>query len=81
LGVNSSASNPGDGVSEVVLSLSHQKGKKTNKTKQNNTKQKKPQSVPSSNAMQFQQAFQHADVVWLLSHQRKKEKKSLETVL
>jgi hypothetical protein len=27
-------SNPGDAVSEVVLSLSHQRGKKPNKTKQ-----------------------------------------------
>jgi hypothetical protein len=33
-GVSPSASNPGDGVSEVVLSLSHQRGKKTkNKAK------------------------------------------------
>jgi hypothetical protein len=37
---------------EVVLSLSHQRGKKPNKTKQHKTKQKKPpQSVPSSNAI------------------------------
>jgi hypothetical protein len=39
-GVSPSASNPGDGVSEVVLS-SHQGGKKPNQTKQNNTKQTK----------------------------------------
>jgi hypothetical protein len=44
--VSPSASNPGDGVSEV-LSLSHQKEKKQkkNKTKQN---------FPSSDAIQFQ---------------------------
>jgi hypothetical protein len=45
------SSNPGDGVSEIVL-LSHQRGKKT-QIKQNKTKQKTPQSVPSSNAIQF----------------------------
>jgi hypothetical protein len=32
-GVSPSASNPGDGVSEVVLSLSHQRGKKPKKKK------------------------------------------------
>jgi hypothetical protein len=39
-GVRPSASNPGDGVSEVVLSLSHQRGKKIKekKTMQNKTK-------------------------------------------
>jgi hypothetical protein len=56
--VSPTASNPGDGVSEVVLLLSHQRGKKTktkqNNTTQNKTKQKKPQSVPSLNAIQFQ---------------------------
>jgi hypothetical protein len=56
-GVSPSASNPGgDGVSEVVLSLSHQWGKKQtkpNQTKQHKTK-KTPQSVPRSNAKQFQ---------------------------
>jgi hypothetical protein len=50
-GVRPSASNPGDVVSEVVLSLSHQREK--NKTKQHKTKNP-PQSVPSSNAIQFQ---------------------------
>jgi hypothetical protein len=54
---------------------------KPNQTKQNNTKQNKtkktPQSVPSSNAIEFQYVFQHAGVVQLLSHQRK----NLETVL
>jgi hypothetical protein len=44
----SSASNPGDGVSEVVLSLSHQRGKKLNKAKQSNTKQKKSQQKKCS---------------------------------
>jgi hypothetical protein len=39
-------SNPGDGVSEVVSSLSHQRGKKTTPKKK-----KAPQSVPSSNAI------------------------------
>jgi hypothetical protein len=65
------SSYPGDGVSEVVL-LSHQRGKKTNKTKQN---------IPSSNAMQFQLVLQHA-ILDQSSHQRKrKKKKGLETVL
>jgi hypothetical protein len=50
-GVSPSASNPGDGVSEVVLLLSHQRWKKPNKTKQY---KKAPQSVPNSNAIQFQ---------------------------
>jgi hypothetical protein len=36
--VRPSASNPRDGVSEVVLSLSHQRGKKNHKTKKNPTK-------------------------------------------
>jgi hypothetical protein len=57
-GLSPSASNPGDGVSEVVLSLAHQRGKKKQaKTKLNQTKpnkKKTPQSVPSSNAIQFQ---------------------------
>jgi hypothetical protein len=49
--VSPSASNPGDGVS-VVLLLSHQKGKKPkNKT---NKKTKAKQNIPSSNAIQFQ---------------------------
>jgi hypothetical protein len=53
-----------------------------NKTAQR--KEKKPQSVPSSNAIQFQKVFQHASVVRLVSHQRqgeRKKNKSLETVL
>jgi hypothetical protein len=44
-GVRPSASSPGDGVSEVVLSLSHQRGKKL-KTKQHKTKIKKPTKCP-----------------------------------
>jgi hypothetical protein len=55
-GVSVSASIPGDGVSEVVLSLFRQRGKNQknqNKTTQNKTK-KTSQSVPSSNAIQFQ---------------------------
>jgi hypothetical protein len=40
--VSPSASNPGDGVSEVVLSLSYQKEKKTQ------------QNIPRSDAIQFQ---------------------------
>jgi hypothetical protein len=48
-GVSPSASNPGAGVSEVVLLLSHQRGKNL-KTKKN----KAQQSIPSSNAIQFQ---------------------------
>jgi hypothetical protein len=55
-GVSPSASYSGDGVSEVVLSLSHQRGKQ-NKTKQKSKQTKNPkppQSVPSSNAVQFQ---------------------------
>jgi hypothetical protein len=44
-----------DGGSEVVLSLSHQREKNPKRPNQNNTKQKKkPQNVPSSNAIQFQ---------------------------
>jgi hypothetical protein len=43
------------------------------KVEQNCTKKKKrkknPQSVPSSNAIQFHQVFHHAGVVWLFSHQ------------
>jgi hypothetical protein len=61
--------------------LSHQRGKKPKKTKQNKTNKKTPQTVPSSNAIQFQYIFQHAGVVQLFSHRRKREKKSLETVL
>jgi hypothetical protein len=55
-GVHPSASNPGDGVSEVVLLLSHQRGKvlKQNKTKQSNTKQKKPHKVSQ---VQMQYSF------------------------
>jgi hypothetical protein len=43
-GVSSSASNPGDGVSEVVLSLSHQRRKKL---KQNKTAQYKNKKNPT----------------------------------
>jgi hypothetical protein len=39
-GVSPSAFNPGDGVSEVVQSLSHQRGKKKQNTKQTNRKNK-----------------------------------------
>jgi hypothetical protein len=49
--VSSPVSNTGDGVSEVVLLLSHQRGKKPKKqNKQNKTQQ----NIPSSNAVQFQ---------------------------
>jgi hypothetical protein len=49
------SSSPGDGVAEVVLSFSHERGSKTNKNKAKQHKRKKnPQSVPSSNAIQFQ---------------------------
>jgi hypothetical protein len=47
-------------------------GKNPNQTKQNNTKQKKHHRVSQ---VQMQYSFQYADVVQLLSHQRKKEKK------
>jgi hypothetical protein len=47
------------------MSLSHQRGKKQ-KTKQN---------IPSSNAIQFQLVLQHAVLVQLLSHQRKRKRK------
>jgi hypothetical protein len=55
-GIHPSASNPGDGVSEVVPSLSHQRGTKTKKNQKNKIAQNKktPQRVSSSNAMQFQ---------------------------
>jgi hypothetical protein len=52
-GVSPSASNPGDGVSEIVLLFSHQRGKKTKRNKTKKTP-KIPQGVPSSNAVQFQ---------------------------
>jgi hypothetical protein len=63
-----------------VLSSSHQRGKK-----QKNQKNK-TENIPSSNAVEFQEVFQHAVVVQLLSHPRKrkrkkKKKKDLETVL
>jgi hypothetical protein len=53
--------------------LSHQRGKKTRKTK----KTKMPQSVPSSNTIHFQEVFQYAGVVLLLSHRRKTEKETV----
>jgi hypothetical protein len=56
-GAHPSASNPGDGSSDVVLVVSL-KGKnkiEQNRTKENKKQKKKtPQSVPSSNAIQFQ---------------------------
>jgi hypothetical protein len=53
-GVRPSASNPGDGFSEVVLSLSHQRGKKPNQTKQNKTTQNKTKKHPKVSQVQMQ---------------------------
>jgi hypothetical protein len=55
-GVNPSASNPGDRVSEVVWSLSHQRGNKTPKPKQTDkqkkqTKNQNKTKIPSSNGI------------------------------
>jgi hypothetical protein len=66
-GVLPSASNPGYGISEVVLSLSHQSGKKQNKTMQN---KKTPTKCPKFKCNTVSVSFQHAGVFWLLSHQR-----------
>jgi hypothetical protein len=65
--VSPSACNPGDGVSEVVLSLSHQKEK--NQKNRNTTK------FPKFRCNTVTVSFQHAGVLWLLSHQRKTGKK------
>jgi hypothetical protein len=51
--VRPSASNPGDGVSEVVLPLSHQRGTKSNKNKTAQN-QKKPHKVSQ---VQMQYSF------------------------
>jgi hypothetical protein len=52
--VSLSVSNPGDGVSEVVLS-SYQSGKNQTEPKQN--KKKTPQSILSSNAISCSKFF------------------------
>jgi hypothetical protein len=80
-GVCPSASNPRDGVSKVVLSLSHQRGK--NQTKQNTTKQKKntrkcPKFKCNTVAVSFSACRCSLVVV---SSKEEREKKSLETVL
>jgi hypothetical protein len=83
--------------SSSVVSSEEQKLKTQNKTKQHKAKNKKnPESVPSSNAIVSvsfsacrcslvivsSKGERKKNVVWLLSHQREKEKKkSLETVL
>jgi hypothetical protein len=54
--VSSSASNPGDDVSEVVLSLSHQRGKQTNKKKTQN-KTKNPTKCPKFNCSTVSVSF------------------------
>jgi hypothetical protein len=83
LSFSPSASNPGDGVLEVVLSLSHERGKnkEQNKRTKQNKRKTKPQNIPSSNAKQFQLVLQHTVVVQLLSHQRNRKKKGPETCL
>jgi hypothetical protein len=53
--------------------LSHQTGKKPKK--QNKLKTKTQQNIQSSNAVLFQQVFQHEVVVQSLSHQRKRKGK------
>jgi hypothetical protein len=55
-GVSPSASNPADGVSEVVLLLSHQRGK------QNKTKQKKHNKISQ---VQMQYSFSKSFIVQL----------------
>jgi hypothetical protein len=78
-GVSPSVSSPGDGVSEVVLSLSHQRGKKPNQTK-NKTKNttKCPKFKCNTVSVSFS-ACRCSSVV--VSSEEEREKKSLETVL
>jgi hypothetical protein len=72
-GVSPSASNPVDGVSEVVLSLSHQKGK--NQTEQNSTKEKKHHKV-SQVQMQYRfWACRCSSVVVSSKEEREKKKR------
>jgi hypothetical protein len=54
-GVCSSAFNPGDGASEVVLWLSHQRGK--NWKKQNKTKPHKTKNPHKLSQVQMQHSF------------------------
>jgi hypothetical protein len=84
-GVCPSASNPGYGVLEVVLSLSHQRGRKTeeNKTKQCKTKQNNPTKCPKFKCNTVSVSFsarRYSSVVFSSKIMREK-KKSLETVL
>jgi hypothetical protein len=52
--------------------LSHQNGKNKNKKQR---KKKTKLNIPRSNAIHFHLVLQHAVVVLLLSHQRKRKKK------
>jgi hypothetical protein len=61
--------------SSVIVSLNRKKKQKNQTKKQNKKTPKIPHSVPISNAIQFQQVFQHVGVVQLLSYQTKRERK------
>jgi hypothetical protein len=76
-GVSPSASNPGAGVSEVVLLLSHQRGKKfKNKKKQSTTKYPKFKCNTVSVSLS---ACRYSSVV--VSSKEEEKEKGVETVL
>jgi hypothetical protein len=61
--------------SSVIVSS---KGKKTeNKTNKNQNQNKTKQNIPSSNAIQFHLILQHAALVQLLCHQRKRKRNNV----
>jgi hypothetical protein len=74
-----SASNPGDGVSEVVLSLSHQRGKKQNKNKQTKKNTKKCPKFKCNTVPVSFSARRCSSVV--VSSKEERKKKILVTVL
>jgi hypothetical protein len=79
-GVSPSACNPGDGVSEVVLLLSHQRGKKPNQTKQNKTKNTTKCRKFKCNKVSVSFSACRCSLV-VVSSKVGRKKKSLETVL
>jgi hypothetical protein len=79
-GVSPSAFNPGDGVSEVVQSLSHQRGKKKQNTKQTEKTSKKPKPKPNQNKnpkfkWNFNPSASSSSSVFVSSKEEKKREK------
>jgi hypothetical protein len=80
-GVSPSASNHGDGVSEVVLSLSHQREKKPKRKKQSKTKQKNTTMCPKFKCNTVSVSFSACRCSSVVVSSKEEKKNSLETVL